>query len=77
MMQHRQHLMDSGLLAAKRKDRIGREIKQLLEHRISRYVHDQMDKIDFLNDTVEQISHHKEDPYSCVDRLLEVLEKKE
>jgi hypothetical protein len=35
-----------------------------------------MDKIDFLSDTVEQISHHQEDPYSCVDRLLEVLEKK-
>ena len=77
MMQHRQHLIDSSLLTAKRKDRIGREIKKLLEHRISRYVHDQMDKIDFLNDTVEQISHHKEDLYSCVDRLLEVLEKKE
>ena len=76
MMQHRQHLIDSGRLTVKRKERIGREINKLLEHRISRYVHDQMKQIDFLEDTVEQISHRKEDPYSCVDRLLEVLEKK-
>ena len=77
MMQHRQHLMDSGLLTVKRKERIGREIQKLLEHRISRYVDDQMNKIDFLKDTVEQIISRKEDPYSCVDRLLGIMEKKE
>ena len=76
-MQHRQHLIDSGLLTVKRKERIGREITKLLEHRISRYVHDQMKQIDFLKDAVEQISSRKEDPFSCVDRLLKVLDKKE
>ena len=76
-MQHRQHLMDSGLLTVKRKERIGREIAKLLELRISRYVHDQMKQIDFLEDAVLQINRREEDPYSCVDRLLRALEKKE
>jgi LAO/AO transport system kinase len=77
IMKHRQHLMDSGQLTTKRKERIGREITQLLEQRISRYVHDRMEQIDFLKDTVEQISHRKEDPYTSVDRLLKELEQKE
>ena len=77
VMQHRQHLVDSGLLTAKRRDRIGREITKLLEHRISRYVHDQLKHIDFLTDAIERISKRKDDPYSCVDGLLKVLEKEE
>jgi LAO/AO transport system kinase len=77
IMKHRQYLMESGLLAIKRKERIGREITKLLEQRISRYVHTRMEQIDFLNETVEQISHRKEDPYTSVDRLLSELEKEE
>ncbi len=77
IMKHRQHLMDSGLLTIKRKERIGREITQLLEQNISRYVHDRMAQIDFLKDTVERISQRKEDPYTSVDRLLKELEKQE
>ena len=77
IMKHRQHLMDSDLLTIKRNERIGREITKLLEQRISRYVHDRMVKIDFLQDTVEQISNGKEDPYTSVDRLLKELEKEE
>ena len=77
IMKHRQHLMDSGLLTIKRNERIGREIRKLLEQRISGYVHDRMERIDFLKDTVEQISNRKEDPYTSVDRLLKELEKEE
>ena len=77
IMKHRQHLMDSGLLTIKRKERIGREITQLLEQNISRYVHDRMAQIDFLKDTVERISQRKEDPYTSVDRLSKELEKQE
>ena len=77
IMKHRKHLMDSDLLTIKRNERIGREITKLLEQRISRYVHDRMEKIDFLQDTVEQISNGKEDPYTSVDRLLKELEKEE
>ena len=77
IMKHRQHLMDSDLLSTKRKERIGREITQLLEQKISRYVHDRMEQIDFLKDAVEQISRRKEDPYTSVDHLLKALEKEE
>jgi LAO/AO transport system kinase len=77
ILKHRRHLMESGLLTIKRKERIGREITKLLEQRISQYVHERMERIDFLKDSVEQISNRKEDPYTSVDRLLKELEKQE
>jgi LAO/AO transport system kinase len=76
IMLHRKHLLESGLLAAKRKERIGREITRLLERRIAQYVHDQMKEIGSLEDLVERVTRRETDPYSCVDRLLTLLEKK-
>ena len=75
IMLHRKHLLTSNLLAAKRKERIGREITKLLERRIAQYVHDQMKGIGSLEDLIEGVTHRETDPYSCVDRLLTLLEK--
>lgn len=76
IMLHRRHLTENDLLAAKRKERIGREITKLLEQKISQYVHDRIKGVHSLKDLVEQISNRENDPYSCVDFLLEHLEKK-
>lgn len=76
IMLHRRHLLKSDLLAQKRKKRIGREIMQLLERSIARYVHNQMQEIGSLEDLVEGITRRETDPYSCVERLLSVLDSK-
>jgi LAO/AO transport system kinase len=76
IMLHRTHLAENGLLIAKRKERIEREITKLLEQKISRYVRDQVKEMHPVEDIIEQISNHEKDPYSCVDLLLEFLEKK-
>ena len=76
IMLHRSHLLKSDLLAQKRKERIGREIMQLLERSIARYVHSQMQEIGSLEDLVERITRRETDPYSCVERLLSVLDAK-
>jgi LAO/AO transport system kinase len=76
IMLHRKHLLKTDLLAAKRKERIGREITKLLERRIARYVHNQMEEIGSLEDLVEEVARRETDPYSCVDRLLTLVEKK-
>ena len=76
IMLHRKHLLKSGLLAVKRKERIGREITRLLERRIAQYVHNQMKEIGSLEDLVEEVTRRETDPYSCVDRLLPLVEKK-
>jgi len=76
IMLHRRQLTENNLLAAKRKERIGREITKLLEQKISQYVHDRIKGIHHLEDIIEQISNREKDPYSCVDLLLELLEKK-
>jgi len=76
IMLHRTHLLESDLLAVKRKERIGREIMKLLERRIAQYVHEQMKEIGSLEDIVEGITRGETDPYSCVDRLLTLVENK-
>jgi len=76
IMLHRKHLLTSNLLAAKRKERIGREITKLLERRIAQYVHDQMKGIGSLEDLVEKVTRRETDPYACVDQLLTLVEKK-
>ena len=77
IMLHRKHLLDRGLLAARRKERIGREIMKLLERRIAQYVHDQMKNLGSLEDLVEGVTLRQTDPYSCVDQVLAFLEKTE
>jgi len=76
IMLHRTHLAENNLLIDKRKGRIEREITKLLEQKISRYVHDQVKGLHPMKDLIEQISNREKDPYSCVDLLLELLEKK-
>ena len=76
IMLHREHLTENELLNAKRKERIGREITRLLEQKISQYVHDRIKAIQPFEDLIEQISNREKDPYSCVDILLNLLEKK-
>jgi LAO/AO transport system kinase len=73
---HRRHLTENDLLVVKRKKRIGREITRLLEQKISQYVHDQIKGVHPIEDLIEQINNREKDPYSCVDLLLELLEKK-
>ncbi|KPJ59816.1 MAG: GTPase [Deltaproteobacteria bacterium DG_8] len=75
IMLHRRHLTENNRLAEKRKERIGREITKLLEQKISQYVHNRIKGIHRLEDIIEQINNREKDPYSCVDLLLEILEK--
>ncbi len=77
IMLHRKHLLKTDLLAARRKERIGREIMKLLERGIAQYVHNQMKEIGSLEDLVEGVIRRETDPYSCVDRLLTLVEKGE
>ena len=76
IMLHRKHLTENELLDKKRKERISREITKLLEQKLSQYVHDRIKRIHPLEEFVEQINNRERDPYSCVDLLLELLEKK-
>jgi len=76
IMLHRAHLKEHDLLNAKRRERIEREIVKLLEHKISQYVHDRLYHVHPLKDLIEQVNKREKDPYSCVDYLLEFLEKK-
>ncbi len=76
IIRHRRYLVDSGLLGVKRKERIGREITRLIEHRIFQYVNDQMKATNFLEEAIERIDRRQEDPYSCVDRLIAGLKEK-
>lgn len=76
IMLHRKHLLKTDLLAARRKERIGREIMKLLERGIAQYVQSQMKEIGSLEDLVEGVIRRETDPYSCVDRLLTLVEKK-
>lgn len=76
IMLHRKHLNQNDLFRAKRKERIGREITNILEQRISQYVHDRMKGMQPLEDLIEQINNRENDPYSSVDLLFNLLEKK-
>lgn len=76
IMLHRTHLTENSLLIDKRKERIKREITKLLEQKISQYVHDQVKEIHPMETLIEQINNREKDPYSCVDLLLELVDKK-
>jgi LAO/AO transport system kinase len=76
IMLHRTYLTENSLLIDKRKERIGREVTKLLEQKISKYVHDQVKEMHPMKALIEQINKREKDPYSCVDLLLELLDKK-
>ena len=76
ILAHRTHLTASDLLEAKRRERIGRDITKIIERRIAQYVYGQIQGMQSLDHLIELISSRKEDPYSCAERLLTVLEKR-
>jgi len=76
IMKHRRHLIDSDLLEMKRKERIGRDITKIVERKIAQYVSEQIQGMESLEHLIELVSSRRDDPYSCAERLLGVLEKR-
>ena len=74
-MDHRRYLVDSALLEMKRKERIGRDITKLVEGRIAQYVYEQIRGMESLGSMIDLVCSRRDDPYSCAERLLRVLDK--
>jgi LAO/AO transport system kinase len=76
IMEHRRYLTDSSLLERKRKQRIERDISKLVEAKLARYVYERMQEIESLGSMLDLICSRRDDPYSCAERILQMLEKK-
>jgi len=74
--EHRRHLTESGLLDAKRRERIERDITTLIEAKLARFVYEQMQGVQRLGSMIDLVCSRKDDPYSCAERMIGMLEKK-
>jgi LAO/AO transport system kinase len=75
IMEHRRYLIDSSLLEKKRRERIERDITKLVEAKLARYVFERMRKMESLGSMIDLICNRKDDPYSCAERIIAMLEK--
>jgi LAO/AO transport system kinase len=73
---HRRHLTKSGLLDAKRRERIERDITTLIEAKLARFVYEQMQGVQTVGSMIDLVCSRKDDPYSCAERMIGMLEKK-
>lgn len=76
IMEHRRYLTDSDLLLRKRKKRIERDITKIVERQIAQYVYERLQGVQSLDHLIELACSRSEDPYSCAERMLAVLEKR-
>jgi LAO/AO transport system kinase len=74
--EHRRHLTASGLLDAKRRERIERDITKLIEAKLARFVYEQMQGVQTVGSMIDLVCSRKDDPYSCAERMIGMLEKK-
>jgi LAO/AO transport system kinase len=74
--EHRCHLTASGLLEAKRRERIERDITKLIETKLARFVYEQMQGVQTVGSMIDLVCSRKDDPYSCAERMIDMLEKK-
>ncbi len=75
IMDHRRYLAESSLLEKKRKERIERDITKLVEARLARYVYEQMRGMQSLGSMIDLVCSRGDDPYSCAERMLKLLDK--
>lgn len=73
---HRRHLTASGLLDAKRRERIERDITKLIEANLARFVYERMQGVQTVGSMIDLVCSRKDDPYSCAERMIGMLEKK-
>ena len=76
IMDHRRYLAESSLLEKKRKERIERDITKLVEARLARYVYEQMRGMQSLGSMIDLVCSRGDDPYSCAERMLKLLDKR-
>lgn len=76
IMEHRRYLIASSLLEKKRKERIERDITKLIEAKLARYVYERMQDMQTLGSMINLVCSRKDDPYSCAERMLIMLENK-
>jgi len=76
IMEHRRYLIASSLLEKKRKERIERDITKLIEAKLARYVYERMQDMQILGSMINLVCSRKDDPYSCAERMLIMLENK-
>ena len=76
IMEHRRYLIAGSLLEKKRKERIERDITKLIEAKLARYVYERMQDMQTLGSMINLVCSRKDDPYSCAERMLTMLEKK-
>jgi LAO/AO transport system kinase len=74
--EHRRHLTASGLLDAKRRERIERDITKLIEAKLARFVYEQMQSVQTVGSMIDLVCSRKDDPFSCAERMIGMLEKK-
>ena len=72
----RRYLAESSLLEKKRKERIERDITKLVEARLARYVYEQMRGMQSLGSMIDLVCSRRDDPYSCAERMLKLLDKR-
>jgi len=75
IMDHRRYLAESSLLEKKRKERIERDITKLVEARLAQYVYEQMRGMQSLGSMIDLVCSRRDDPYSCAERMLMLLDK--
>lgn len=66
---HRTHLVDSGAIAVRRRERLRRELRSVLHHRIEEQVHGRTEGPDF-EEVEAQVLDRRLDPHAAVDRLV-------
>jgi LAO/AO transport system kinase len=76
LRQHRKYLEESGELAKKRRERIRSELIRMVDESVFRFVAKQTKLDESFEEVLEDVVSRKKDPYSCVDRIREVLESR-
>jgi LAO/AO transport system kinase len=75
IMGHRRYLTESSFLEKKRKARIEQDITKLVEAKLARYVYEQMRGMQSLGSMIDLVCSRRDDPYSCAERMLMLLDK--
>jgi LAO/AO transport system kinase len=76
IMEHRRYLTGSSLLEQKRRERVERDITKLIETKLARFVYEQMKSVQTVGSMIDLVCSRKDDPYSCAERMISMLEKK-
>jgi LAO/AO transport system kinase len=76
IMEHRRHLTSGGQLDKKRKERIARDITALIEDNLARFVCEQMKELQAAESMIDRVYRRKDDPYSCAERMMSLLDRK-